>query len=159
MRLIDLTCSKCGALLKVDSTVKKVACEYCGNEMLIDDEIKHISFDNGYDFGYQMEKGKLQAMMQQNGYTCSAAVEKTLGGVNFITMEVSISGQKAIAALAKANAMYFIGITAMNQDNDIDYKLLEKIAPIINSAESTTVTNNMSSNTKLDMSGFAELAK
>lgn len=61
MRLIDLTCSKCGALLKVDSTVKKVACEYCGNEMLIDDEIKHISFDNGYDFGYQMEKGKLQA--------------------------------------------------------------------------------------------------
>ena len=42
---------------------------------------------------------------------------------------------------------------------DIDYKLLEKIAPIINSAESTTVTNNMSSNTKLDMSGFAELAK
>ena len=74
-------------------------------------------------------------------------------------MEVSVSGQKAIAALAKANSMYFIGITAMNQDNDIDYKLLEKIAPIISSAESTTVTNNMSSNTKLDMSGFAELAK
>ena len=131
--------------------------------LLIGDEVgswvTQLEVEQGSFAQLQSKKGQLQAMMQQNGYTCSAAVEKTLGGVNFITMEVSISGQKAIAALAKANAMYFIGITAMNQDNDIDYKLLEKIAPIINSAESTTVTNNMSSNTKLDMSGFAELAK
>lgn len=131
--------------------------------LLIGDEVgswvTQLEVEQGSFAQLQSKKGQLQAMMQQNGYTCSAAVEKTLGGVNFITMEVSMSGQKAIAALAKANAMYFIGITAMNQDNDIDYKLLEKIAPIINSAESTTVTNNMSSNTKLDMSGFAELAK
>ena len=131
--------------------------------LLIGDEVgswvTQLEVEQGSFAQLQSRKSQLQSMMQQNGYTCSAAVEKTLGGVNFITMEVSMSGQKAIAALAKANAMYFIGITAMNQDNDIDYKLLEKIAPIISSAESTTVTNNMSSNTKLDMSGFAELAK
>lgn len=132
--------------------------------LLIGDEdgtwVTQLELEQGSFSQLKANKNQLQAMMQQNGYTCTAAAEKTLGGVDFITMEISASGQKAIAALAKANAMYFIGITAMNQDNDIDYKLLEKIAPIINSAESTsTGTNNMSTNTKLDMSGFAELAK
>ena len=132
--------------------------------LLIGDEdgtwVTQLELEQGSFSQLKANKNQLQAMMQQNGYTCTAAAEKTLGGVDFITMEVSMSGQKAIAALAKANAMYFIGVTAMNQDNDIDYKLLEKIAPIITSAESTsTGTNNLSTNTKLDMSGFAELAK
>ena len=132
--------------------------------LLIGDEdgtwVTQLELGQGSFSQLKANKNQLQAMMQQNGYTCTAAAEKTLGGVDFITMEVSMSGQKAIVAVAKANAMYFIGITAMNQDNDIDYKLLEKIAPIITSAELTsTGTNNLSINTKLDMSGFAELAK
>ena len=131
--------------------------------LLIGDEdgtwVTQLELEQGSFSQLKANKSQLQAMMQQNGYTCTAAAEKTLGGVDFITMEISMSGQKAIAALTKANAMYFIGVTAMNQDNDIDYKLLEKIAPIIESAESTSATNNLSSNNKLDMSGFAELAK
>lgn len=132
--------------------------------LLIGDEdgtwVTQLELEQGSFSQLKANKNQLQAMMQQNGYTCTAAVEKTLGGIDFITMEISASGQKAIAALAKANAMYFIGVTAMNQDNDYDYKLLETIAPIIESAESTSsATNNLSTNTKLDMSGFAELAK
>ena len=107
--------------------------------LLIGDEdgtwVTQLELGQGSFSQLKANKNQLQAMMQQNGYTCTAAAEKTLGGVDFITMEVSMSGQKAIVAVAKANAMYFIGITAMNQDNDIDYKLLEKIAPIITSAE------------------------
>lgn len=33
MELIDLTCSRCGAQLKVNRDLKKCMCQYCGNEI------------------------------------------------------------------------------------------------------------------------------
>lgn len=33
MELIDLTCSRCGAQLKVNKDLKKCMCQYCGNEI------------------------------------------------------------------------------------------------------------------------------
>lgn len=104
-------------------------------------------------------KNQLQSSMQQNGYNCTAVIEKTFGGVNFLSMEASFSGQNMIIALAKANSMYFMGITAINQSNEIDYNLLETIAPIISSAEFTSSSNNLSSDVKLDMSAISGLAK
>lgn len=65
MKLIDLTCSKCGATLQVNQDLRKCMCQYCGNEMLIDDEIIHHSIDNGFDFGYQAELGRIQAQKEQ----------------------------------------------------------------------------------------------
>lgn len=64
MKLIDLTCSKCGAQLKVNPELSKCMCQYCGNEMLIDDEVKHHKLDNGFDFGYQAEMGRLKAQAE-----------------------------------------------------------------------------------------------
>lgn len=61
MKLIDLTCTKCGAQLKVNADLKKCMCQYCRNEMLIDDETIHHNLDNGFDFGYQAELGRIQA--------------------------------------------------------------------------------------------------
>lgn len=104
-------------------------------------------------------KSQLSSLMQQNGYTCSTAAEKTFEGVEFITMEIAYGGEKAIAALAKANSMYFIGITAFNKDNDIDLKLLETIAPIINSVEQTSALNSIAPNNSFDFSAFSDLAK
>lgn len=62
MKLIELTCNKCGAELKVNADLKKCMCQYCGNEMLIDDEIIHHQIDNAYDAGYQAEMGRQQAI-------------------------------------------------------------------------------------------------
>lgn len=61
MKLIDLTCSKCGAQLKVNPELSKCMCQYCGNEMLIDQEIIHHKIDNAFDFGYQAEMGRQSA--------------------------------------------------------------------------------------------------
>lgn len=66
MKLIDLTCSKCGATLQVNSDLKKCMCQYCGNEMLIDDETIHYKLDNGFEFGYQSQLGK-QRFKEQLG--------------------------------------------------------------------------------------------
>lgn len=46
MRLLDMTCQHCGALLKVDIDKKRAICNHCGATILIDDEIQHIRYDN-----------------------------------------------------------------------------------------------------------------
>ena len=74
MKLIDLTCTKCNATLQVNADLKKCICQYCGNEMLIDDETVqvHHQMDNAYQAGYQMEMGRQQAyvdMQNKLAYT------------------------------------------------------------------------------------------
>ncbi len=119
-----------------------------------------IELEKGSFSQLKANKNQLQSLMQRSGYTASIASEKNLGGVEFITLEVNMSGQNAIAALAKANSMYFIGVTAINQDNEFDYNLLETIAPILKSAKYTgDATNNINGNSQIDMSAISELAK
>ena len=42
MKLIDITCPKCKAVMKVDKSKKELTCEFCGNKILIDDEVKKV---------------------------------------------------------------------------------------------------------------------
>lgn len=118
-----------------------------------------IQLEKGNFSQLQANKSKLQGALQKTGVTSSVAQEKTLGGVNFITLEVSVSGKNALTALAKADSMYFMCITLVNQDNEFDYSLLEKIAPIVSSVSYSGESYNIESNTKLDMSGILDLAK
>lgn len=131
--------------------------------LLIGDEkgtwLAQIEIEEGSFAQIKANKSQLQAIMQQGGYTSSIAQEKTLGGVEFITMEVSYSGQNAIAALTKANSMYFMVVTTINLNNEFDYSLLETIAPIISSVSYFDSTSNMEIGTKLDISKIAEIAK
>ncbi len=133
------------------------------NSLLIGDEANtwaaQLEIGEGNYSQLKANKGQMATILQQHGYNCTAATEKTFGGVEFITMEMSTGGTNAIAAFARINSMYFTAITAMSQDNEFNYKILENIAPIISSAELTTVSNSISSNTQLDMSGFEDLAK
>lgn len=42
MKLVKLKCEGCGNILKVNEELKKVTCNYCGTEFLVDDgAIKH----------------------------------------------------------------------------------------------------------------------
>lgn len=105
------------------------------------------------------KKSQLQSIYQSMGYTSSVAVEKTIGGMSFITLEISKSGTNALLGLAKANSMNLFGITTYNIDNEYDYKLLETISSILSSAEYIGGTNNISGFEKPDISKIAELAK
>ena len=42
MKLIDLTCTKCGASMQVDGEREFCFCQYCGNKMLIDKDVTRI---------------------------------------------------------------------------------------------------------------------
>ena len=54
MKLVDLTCTGCGANVKVDPSLQKVTCTMCGKEML-------ISRSGAYGEGYDREMGRIQA--------------------------------------------------------------------------------------------------
>jgi len=105
------------------------------------------------------KKNQLQSAYQSMGYKSSAAVEKTIDGMPFITLEISMSGTNALLGITKANSMNVFGITAYNIDNEYDYNLLKTISSILSSAEYTGKTNNMSVFQKVDMSGISNLAQ
>ena len=104
-------------------------------------------------------KNQLQSLLQQQGMTSSAAQLKTLKNVEFITMEVTSSGQNAIMAMAKANSMYFVAITAFDIDNEFNYTILETVAPIISSISISDKTSNMEIGTNINFDSISELAK
>ena len=64
MRLIDMTCPHCNALLRVDADNKRAICEYCGATILIDDEVRHVRYDNAEQAGYEFEKGRQRAQAE-----------------------------------------------------------------------------------------------
>lgn len=68
MRLIDMTCPHCGSALKVDADRQKAFCQYCDTELLIDDEVKRIRYENAEQTGYEFEKGRLRAQMEAGSY-------------------------------------------------------------------------------------------
>lgn len=61
MKLVELTCPKCGAVLQVNDALTRCTCNYCGNEILIDNEQRELKITGGYDFGYGNAYGRLQA--------------------------------------------------------------------------------------------------
>lgn len=66
MRLIDLKCSNCGADMKVNPELKQAVCNYCGKSMLVDDEIKKMEMVNGFNYGYDIERGRIAAKKEQD---------------------------------------------------------------------------------------------
>ena len=64
MKIIDTTCKKCGANLHIDAGCKSAFCEYCGAQILIDDEVQHMQIDNAESAGYAFEKGRQRAQSE-----------------------------------------------------------------------------------------------
>ena len=65
MRIIDTTCRNCGANLHIDADCQSAYCEYCGTQLLIDDEVQHLQIDNAESVGYAFEKGRQRAQNER----------------------------------------------------------------------------------------------
>ena len=63
MRLITLQCPECGAKLNANAELTRASCNYCGNEILIDDEVKqvNVTIENSRQMGYDFERGRMDA--------------------------------------------------------------------------------------------------
>lgn len=67
MKLVSMVCPNCGASLQVDADQKNLTCNYCGNRLYVDDEVKHVQYDNAEEAGYQFEKGRQRAQAEVSG--------------------------------------------------------------------------------------------
>ena len=62
MKLIKLKCENCGAMLEVNKDLDKINCNFCGQEILIDDAATEIR---------RVEDAKLQARKANHEQTLS----------------------------------------------------------------------------------------
>lgn len=64
MKLIEMKCKNCGAILKVVNDTKEIDCQYCHANYKLDDETIHIKYDDMEQAGYDFEKGKIRAQQE-----------------------------------------------------------------------------------------------
>lgn len=65
MKLLEMKCKNCGALLKVEENAKYIECQYCNTKYKLDDEVQHIKYDDMEKSGYEFEKGRIRAQQEQ----------------------------------------------------------------------------------------------
>ena len=61
MKLEELKCKNCGAIIEVEENAKNVTCKYCNTTFKIKDEDKVDPRKQGYEF----EKGRMEAQEEQ----------------------------------------------------------------------------------------------
>lgn len=68
MKLIEITCPKCKATMKVDKSKKELNCEYCGNKILIDDEVKKVKILHAGEITEEQEFNNAEANLKFKDY-------------------------------------------------------------------------------------------
>lgn len=80
MKLIEITCPKCKATMKVDTRKKELICEYCNNKILLDDEVKKVKHINVGQIDEEQEyvnaKTNLKFKEYENAYNGYLSLSK-----------------------------------------------------------------------------------
>ena len=127
--------------------------EKSGEQLLVGDEketwIAVLEFGDINFNTLKNKKSTLKPTFEKHGYTCTEAEEKTIGGVEFITLEATSGSEKAIIGYTKINAMHALCITAYNVNGTIDYKIIESLSSLIKSIEYDENAKGMNYNQKI----------
>lgn len=65
MKQVSMVCPHCGAPLNADASAKQVVCEYCGTTSFLVSETNQVEYKNSEQAGYEFEKGRLRAQVEQ----------------------------------------------------------------------------------------------
>ena len=65
MKLVQVKCANCGAIMMVPEGSNRVQCDYCDSWFTIDDEADHVKFDNAKQAGYDFERGRIRAQKEE----------------------------------------------------------------------------------------------
>ncbi len=110
MKLVEMKCQRCNAVLKVPADTTDISCKYCGANYKLDDEAVHHKIDDAEDLGYKMEKGRQRARKEALDESLSSASEQINAAMDTVgnTRMVKIVSILVIIIFAVA----FIGIVA-----------------------------------------------
>ena len=64
MKLIGIMCPHCGAKLQTTPNAKILSCDYCNNDVMIDDEVKRVRLADAEQAGYEFEMGRQLALKE-----------------------------------------------------------------------------------------------
>ena len=123
MKLLEMKCKNCGALLKVEEDAQFINCQYCNTKYKLDDEVQHINYDDMEKSGYEFEKGRIRAQQEQK------RTQKNYNELNNVNNKSKKKNNNAIwlilawIFLLPLTATYFIA-----KNNKLDKK--KKIAMI-----------------------------
>ena len=84
MKLVELRCKNCGALLKENAEESEITCKYCQSKFKLDDEVQHVKYDDMEQSGYEFEKGRLRAQQEYNSNTTNNTISNMNPIVEFI---------------------------------------------------------------------------
>lgn len=107
----------------------------------IKNDILLISEDKKWSAQVEVANGKynnlnnkikeLKTTLQKSNYTSTEAENSKVNGVDVITMEVKSNNQNILLALTEGNSNNYFLVSIINNDNNIDYELLDNIINII----------------------------
>ncbi len=64
MKIVGIMCPHCGARLQATPNVKILTCDYCNNDVMIDDEVKRVCLADAERAGYEFEMGRQRALKE-----------------------------------------------------------------------------------------------
>lgn len=95
-------------------------------------------------------RSKMKSKIESAGYTAKNAELKTINKREYITMEVSYSGENVIYVYTKGNNSYVFGVALYNIDNTYDYEPINEITSIFDSAVYSGSSMSVKSKNKFD---------
>ena len=88
MRVISIHCPNCGAQLDVSDNASMVRCDYCNQQVTIDDEVKRFQLTNAEQAGYEFEKGRLRAIEETEKSRKTIEINCIKCGMEFSSLEI-----------------------------------------------------------------------
>lgn len=113
--------------------------DYDGNEGM------QIEISNGDYSKLVSKKDELSKALEKKGYVSTKADTRKEEGIEYLTMEVSASGQNILLAVTKGNSNVYFTISLFNKSNNIDYKLLEDLSSFLKLTEEIDSNNKLTS--------------
>lgn len=95
----------------------------------------NVKVGNGSFDKLKMNKSQMKSLVESRGLQATDAVIKDYNGLELVTLEVTNNNVIHIFAYGKASSTKYFAIEAIARNNQADYTILDRIAPIIKGAK------------------------
>ena len=114
LKLIKLTCPRCGSKLEANGELKNFTCNYCGNNIFLDDEVIHVEhtiapkdtekmFNNAFKLIDNKEYFKANLLLNELEMECPDDARVYEGRIRILTNDLTLTPtEKEIPAIENA---------------------------------------------------------